>query len=78
MELEINQTIHYFPDNLAVSYGAGDVGLSLKQVMAFLYKDNQQGLAVAVDNQVIARADWSNTFLKTKDKLLILTASQGG
>ena len=37
-----------------------------------------KGIAVAVNNQVIPKADWGNTILQDKDSVLIITATQGG
>jgi len=36
------------------------------------------GIAVAINNHVIAKNDWSNTKLKSNDRVLIIQATQGG
>lgn len=36
------------------------------------------GIAVALNNQVIPQKDWATTTLQTNDNLLIITATQGG
>jgi len=38
----------------------------------------EQGIAIAINNQVIFKKDWTNTCLKLNDKLLIIQATQGG
>ena len=78
MELEINQTKHNFSEGAGIVDGSGNGRLSLEKVMMQLYLDQLDGLAVAINEQVIARKDWADTFLEDKAKLLVLTASQGG
>ena len=46
-----------------------------------LEKENmleKKGIAVAVNNQVVAKTAWANFELKENDKILIIKASQGG
>lgn len=38
----------------------------------------QRGIAVALNNEVIPRAYWSQTVLNPSDSILIITATQGG
>lgn|GEM_PF-2784751 len=79
MELEINQTKHSFSlPEITAGSGSDQEALSLDALMAFLYPQTTDGLAVAISDQVIEKALWPKTFLKEKDKLLILTATQGG
>jgi len=37
-----------------------------------------QGIAVALNEQVIPKIKWSSTILKDQDSILIITPSQGG
>lgn len=37
-----------------------------------------KGIAVAVNNQIVPRDRWATTTLQQKDKILIITATQGG
>lgn len=79
MELEINQKIEYFPlEEINARTGAGNTAVTVAMLMAWLYPASTDGMAVALDNKVITKADWSGTYLKERDKLLILTATQGG
>jgi sulfur carrier protein len=39
---------------------------------------DRQGIAVAVNQSVIARADWECTHLAAEDQVLIIQATQGG
>lgn len=36
------------------------------------------GVAVAINNKVIPKTNWSSTELKDQDKILVITAAQGG
>ncbi len=38
----------------------------------------KHGIALALNNQVIPRTSWSEVVLKNNDKVLIITATQGG
>lgn len=38
----------------------------------------QKGIAVAVNNKVVPRSDWSRLILQENDKILIITATKGG
>ena len=37
-----------------------------------------KGIAVAINNSVVAKANWSITTLKENDHIIIITATQGG
>lgn len=78
MELEINQKKQIFPVKRTAADTLSEEPLSLEKLMEELYPEGSDGMAVALHNQVIARVDWAVTFLKDADKLLILTATQGG
>lgn len=38
----------------------------------------QSGVAVAINGRVIRRCDWATTTLSDGDKIMVLTAAQGG
>ena len=38
----------------------------------------QSGIAIAVNNEVISKNDWREYMLQENDKILIITATQGG
>lgn len=53
-------------------------GLTLK---AFLNQNNlanKGGVAVALNQSVVAQKDWSSKNLIDKDEIIIITATQGG
>ncbi|NAS31265.1 sulfur carrier protein ThiS [Flavobacteriaceae bacterium R38] len=37
-----------------------------------------KGIAIALNNMVISKKDWKVTFLKEKDQVTIIQATQGG
>lgn len=37
-----------------------------------------QGIAIAVNNQVITRSEWTHFTIKENDNILIIRATQGG
>ena len=39
---------------------------------------NTQGIAVAINNQIITKSDWNTTALKESDAVTIIQATQGG
>ena len=43
-----------------------------------LDKSTKTGIAIAVNNQVISKANWQQILLKDQDKVTIITATQGG
>ncbi|PIF44086.1 sulfur carrier protein [Chryseobacterium sp. 52] len=68
MELTINHTTKTFevlPD-------------TLEALMAIEIPDKRKGIAVALNNRIIPMSAWAETFLKDKDSVLIITATQGG
>ena len=38
----------------------------------------KNGIAIAINNEVVPKSDWENFRLKDNDKILLITATQGG
>lgn len=51
---------------------------TLQQVIDNVQIKRKKGIAVAVDNQVIPRNQWTHYYLKENAKVVIITATQGG
>lgn len=51
--------------------------LSLSQLIDHL-KIDPEGKAIAVNQNVISKNKWSETIIKENDKIIIITATQGG
>ena len=52
-------------------------GITLEEAVKAV-KPNAKGLAAALNNRVVKRADWSKTFLHDNDTILIISAVCGG
>jgi sulfur carrier protein len=52
--------------------------LSLQKVLESLNISQPQGIAIAVNNQIITKSNWQSTQLKEEDKITIIRATQGG
>lgn len=68
MELTINHQKKFFKKPPA----------SLEQLLLAENLKKETGIAVALNNQVIPRKDWTSTPLHPNDTILIITATQGG
>ena len=66
MEIQLNNQAHQI------------INPSLAQLITDHLGDKTNGVAVAVNQQVIARKDWNHYDLKEKDQVLIIKATQGG
>lgn len=56
-----------------------DAPLTLRALLAALGRDpDQPGVAVAVGDRVVRRADWPATTVGDGDRVEIITAAQGG
>lgn len=51
---------------------------NLLQVLTDLQKHKLTGIAVAVNQEVIPKGSWGSTLLNNQDKVIIITATQGG
>ena len=51
---------------------------TLTQLLARLALDQTRGLAVAVNDTVVPRAEWAAHALKEQDRVTIIRATQGG
>jgi len=67
MKLKVNDKSLELPFGSSLSYLIKDLSLS-----------SSTGIAVAVNEEVIAKTDWEKYVLKEDDSILIIQASQGG
>jgi len=51
---------------------------SLLSVLEEQELSNKRGVAVALNDEVIHKANWASTNLKENDSILVITATQGG
>jgi sulfur carrier protein len=55
----------------------GPVGRSVAELIAE-YSDRTTGIAVAVNQNVLTKAEWAHTTLRPGDRVEIVSAPQGG
>lgn len=67
MTISVNNTLFQLPD-----------GATVDQVLATMGINSLNGVAVAVNNHIIKKEDWSSCKLKQQDKVVLIRASQGG
>ncbi|MEM1324311.1 MAG: sulfur carrier protein ThiS [Bacteroidota bacterium] len=51
---------------------------SLQNALSNLQFQQTSGIAVAINEEVIPRQQWSERLLRDQDQVLIITATQGG
>lgn len=66
MEVQVNDELIIVKENLNV----------VELLQCLQMKDN--GIAVAINSEVVSRNEWLKTSVKENDKLMIITATQGG
>ncbi len=68
MKVQINGNQHSFEQKpLTLEFVLNDQNLL-----------NREGIAVAVNQNVIQKNNWSNYILENNDQIIIITATQGG
>lgn len=66
MEVFINSKAHHLDDNCSLIF------------MLNSLKIKQEGIAIAINQNVIPQKRWNETYLKDNDQILIIQASAGG
>jgi len=67
MEITVNQQ----------SYSVSEA-CSLQQLLDTVLALSVKGSAIAVNQEIVAKSNWSNHFLQPGDNLTIIKATQGG
>lgn len=52
--------------------------ITVQHLLQLEIPGRQQGIAVAINNQVVAKASWEQTYVHDKDHVVIIRATQGG
>ena len=68
MELKINNQIKQFQAD----------ALSIQALLDIEIPQKQNGIAVAINNNVIPKSNWDNQIVSESDDILIISATQGG
>jgi sulfur carrier protein len=64
--IKVNQEIHQFSETLTVA--AFDRFIHI----------NTNGIAIAINSNVVKKVDWSSRLLQNSDEVLIIKSTQGG
>lgn len=67
IEISVNNKLHYFAEQI-----------SLQQLLETMRIMHVQGVAIAVNDEVVPKVIWQRHTLNHTDKVLIIQASQGG
>jgi len=68
MEIKINNQLKSF----------SNCSLTVQQLLDLEIPEKQKGIAVAISNKVIPKADWDKITISENDDVLIIKATQGG
>jgi sulfur carrier protein len=52
--------------------------LTVQQLLQLEIPGKQQGIAVAINNRVVSKAQWATTNICEQDQVIIIKATQGG
>jgi sulfur carrier protein len=66
--------------NVYVNNKEQEVGSAAKidELLSVLNINAQKGIAIAVNNNVVPRAEWEKHELQPEDKVMLIRATQGG
>lgn len=53
-------------------------GTTLSQLLKVNNLSEKKGLAIALNGSVVSKTNWHNTLLNEDDKVLLISATQGG
>ena len=67
LELRVNDSVREYQDEIY-----------LEDLIADLELTSSQGIAIAVNQEVIPRTQWKDLLLRNLDNILIIQATQGG
>ncbi|MBC9812290.1 sulfur carrier protein ThiS [Crocinitomicaceae bacterium CZZ-1] len=52
--------------------------LSVQELLDLEFPQRQNGIAVAIDDSIVPKSNWTSTLLTENATVLIITATQGG
>jgi len=68
MEIKVNNQIKKITSN----------GFTVQALLDLEIPNKQNGIALAINNVVIPKSNWNSHYIKEKDEILIISATQGG
>ncbi|WP_183561444.1 sulfur carrier protein ThiS [Mucilaginibacter sp. SP1R1] len=67
MDITVNQQHYTVPE-----------GCTVQSLLADVLNQSPKGLAIAVNQTIVSKADWEQELLNHGDHIIIITATQGG
>lgn len=67
MEITVNQQAYQVTD-----------GCSVEQMLHVVFSQPAKGLAVAINQTIVPKANWQQHLLNAGDQIIIIKATQGG
>jgi sulfur carrier protein len=67
MEISINQQRTEIPENTSV-----------EELVSTFFSNTTKGIAIAVNQAIIPKSEWSVRVLNPDDRVILITATQGG
>ncbi len=52
--------------------------ISVQELLDLEFPNRQNGIAVAIDNEIVPKSNWVTTAINEEADVLIITATQGG
>ena len=68
MEIKVNNQIKKITSN----------GFTVQALLDLEIPNKQNGIALAINNVVTPKSNWNSHYIKEKDEILIISATQGG
>lgn len=68
MEIKLNNQIKKITSN----------SLTVQALLDLEIPNKQNGIALAINNIVVPKSNWNSHYIKEKDEILIISATQGG
>ena len=68
MEIKVNNQIKKITSNC----------LTVQALLDLEIPNKQNGIALAINNIVVPKSNWNSHYIKEKDEILIISATQGG
>ncbi len=54
------------------------ITVSVQELLDLEFPNRQNGIAVAIDNEIVPKSNWQTTIIQENADVLIITATQGG
>lgn len=52
--------------------------ITVQQLLNIQIPEKQKGIAIAINNNIVSKAEWATKIITNNDNILIIKATQGG